>query len=190
MDPRPAFPPEIFHDGLFTRQLAEESPCFSEIVKDDTERDELPVMLIRTAGYPLYPHCLRHAGEHWEQVSYGAFQNLNLERQRVAPGHTEVPVDLEHLLHHEGVSFVNVLAIPVMESYTPFAKDCEHVILSGQGIAAAREFENSLVQAGNRKRVLSGAFRLALISGLIGPVTLEVIKNELWAKKVLAYLEV
>jgi hypothetical protein len=88
------------------------------------------------------------------------------------------------------MSFVKVLAVPVMESYTPFAKGCEHVVLSGQRIAAAREFENSLVEAGNRKRVLSGTFRLALLSGLIGPVTLEVIKNKLWGKKVLAYLEI
>jgi hypothetical protein len=99
-------------------------------------------------------------------------------------------VDLEHLLREKGVSFVKVLAVPVMESYTPFAKDCEHVVLSGQGIATAREFENSLVQAGNRKRVLSGAFRLALLPGLIGPVPLEVIKNKLRGKKVLAYLEI
>ncbi len=85
---------------------------------------------------------------------------------------------------------MKVLAVPVMESYTPFAKGCEHMVLSGQRIAAAREFKNSLVQAGNRKRVLSRAFRLALLPGLIGPVTFEVIKNKLRGKKVLAYLEV
>ena len=147
-------------------------------------------MLIRTAGYLLYPHCLRHAGEHWEQVSYAAFEDLNLERQRVAPGHTEVPVDLKHLLHQKRVPFVKVLAVPVVESYTPFAKGCQDMVLSGQRIAAAREFENSLVQAGNRKRVLSVAFRLDLLPELIGPVTLEVIKNKLRGKKVLAYLEV
>ncbi len=190
MSPRPAFPPEIIHHGLFTGQLAEEFPCFGEIVKRDAERDQLPAMLIQAAGYPLYAHRLRHAGEHREQVPYAAFENLNLERQRVAPGHADVPVDLKHLLHQKGVSFVKVLAVPVVESHAPFAKRCEHIVLSGQRIAAAREFEDSLVQARNRKRVLSVAFRLALVPGLIGPVTLEVIKNKLRGEKVLAYLEV
>ena len=90
-------------------------------MQHDTEGDEFLVMLIEAAVYALYPYCFRHACERSEEAAYAPFENLNPEHERVAPGRTEVPVDLKHLLHQKGVSMVEVLAVPVVESHTPFA---------------------------------------------------------------------
>ncbi len=115
-------------------------------MKHDTEGDKFLVMLIQAAVYPLYPYWFRYACERVEEVSYAPVENLNLEHQGVAPSGNGVPMDVKHLLGQNGVSLVKVPAVPLVESYAPFAKGRHHMVLSGQRIAAAREFENSLVE--------------------------------------------
>jgi len=87
------------------------------------------------------------------------------------------------------MSFVKVVAVAVMECYASFAKGGDDKVLSGQRIATARKFEDSLIQAGYRQRVLAVAL-LVLLSGIIRPVALEIIEDELRRDKVLAYLNV